>query len=75
MRLLSIKPRKVIRVLKQIGFIKARQTGSHIILVDKENKNIIVVPIHANKDIKKGILRSIIKQSGLTVKEFLNLLK
>lgn len=61
MRLPSIKPQEVIRILKQIGFTKARQTGSHFILVDKENRNIIVVPVHANKDIKKGTLRSIIK--------------
>jgi len=33
----------------------------------------ITVPIH-NKDLKKGTLRSIIKETGLTVKEFMDLL-
>jgi len=75
MRLPVLKPGKVINGLKQIGFAKSRQTGSHLILINRIIKKIIVVPIHANKDIKRRTLRGIIKQSGLTVKDFLDLLK
>ena len=34
----------------------------------------VVVPFHGGKDLKPGTLRSIIRQAGLTVDEFLDLL-
>ena len=73
MRLPSIRPRKIVQALKRVGFEEARQTGSHLILVNKEMRKIVPVPIHT-KDIKRGLLMSIIKQSGLTLNEFLKLL-
>jgi mRNA interferase HicA len=73
MRLPSIRPRKIVQVLKKAGFEEARQTGSHLILVDKRTGKIVPVPIHT-KDIKRGLLLGIIKQSGLTINEFIKLL-
>ena len=73
MRLPSLKPQQVVRILKRAGFGAARQTGSHLILVNISAKKIVPVPIHS-KDIKRGLLASIIKQSGLTNSEFLELL-
>lgn len=73
MRLPSLKPKKVVKILLKIGFMEARQTGSHLILVNREAKKIIPIPIH-NKDLKRGLLISIIKQSGLTIEEFIKLL-
>lgn len=72
MRLPTLKPQEVVRILKKIGFTEARKTGSHLILFNKELKKIISVPIH-NKDIKRGLLISIIKQTGLTPEEFIKL--
>ncbi|OGD57164.1 hypothetical protein A2V71_01935 [Candidatus Berkelbacteria bacterium RBG_13_40_8] len=66
-----IKPREAVKVLLKIGFIKKRQTGSHLIL--SKNGRIVPIPIHA-KDLKKGTLKSIMKQSGLTTKDFLKIL-
>ncbi len=71
-RLPVIKPKQAVKVLLKIGFIKKRQTGSHLILA-KRGK-IIPVPIHP-RDLKKGVIKSIIKHSGLTLKEFLKILK
>lgn len=72
MRLPALKSQKVIRVLEKAGFERARQTGSHLILVNRAAKKIIPVPIH-NKDIKRGLLLSIIKQADLTAEEFIKL--
>jgi len=73
MRLPIIRPRKVIHILKSAGFEEMRQTGSHLILANRKTKKVVPVPIHP-KDIKRGLLLSIIKQSGLTVNDFLKLL-
>jgi len=35
---------------------------------------IVIVPVHGNHDIKLGTLRSILKQAGLTVEQFNDLL-
>lgn len=74
MKLPVLKPRSLIRALNKLKFYEVRRTGSHIILVNKDLKQIIPLPVHGNKDIKKGLLRSIIRQTNLSVKEFLELL-
>lgn len=68
----SFKPREVISILQKLGFIRKRQTGSHVIMNNPSSKRTIPVPMHA-KDIKKGLMRSIIKQADSTEKEFLKL--
>ena len=68
-----ISGRETIKVLNKIGYEFDRQRGSHIILrqIDYPFRR-IVVPDH--KEIAKGTLRGIIRQVGLTVEEFKNLL-
>lgn len=58
-----------IKALETIGFIVIRQRGSHIILVPKTT---ITVPNH--KELDRGTLRTIIRQAGLSVEEFVELL-
>jgi predicted RNA binding protein YcfA (HicA-like mRNA interferase family) len=69
-----ISGRKVVAALAKIGYQFDRQNGSHIIL---RNANPpyrrMVVPDH--KEVAKGTLRVIIRESGLTVAEFVALLK
>ena len=62
-----ISGKDVVKILCRSGFVVRRQTGSHIII--KREKRQVVVPNH--DEIDRGTLRSIIKQSGLTVDEFL----
>lgn len=68
----SFKSKEVIRILEKLGFIRKRQTGSHLIMYRQSDKKIIPVPIH-NKDIKRGLLKAIIKQANSTEKEFISL--
>lgn len=69
-----IKPREAMNALLRGGFYLHHQTGSHARLVHKTMPDLkVTVPIHP-KDIPKGTLRRIIKQAGLTVGEFLQLL-
>ena len=71
-KLSALKPREVIKALERAGFVFIRQKGSHRIYVKRSVG--ITVPFH-NKDLKIGTLRHIIKQSGLEIIEFLELLK
>ncbi len=66
-----LKPKEVIRALLRAGFVFERQKGSHKLYM-KEN-HAITISYH-NKNIKPKTLQSIIKQSGLELEEFINLL-
>ena len=70
-RLPALTSREIIRVLERAGFFFRRQKGSHQIFVKDYRR--VTVPYH-NKDVRVGTLRHIIKQSGLTTQQFLDLL-
>ena len=73
-RLPAIPGRKVIKALENAGFIVHHTTGSHVILRHASNLALRVsVPSH-NRDLKAGTIRHIIKESGLSVEEFNELL-
>ena len=75
MKLPILSGRDVIKILSKQGFTVARQKGSHIILIkeSKDGKKGVVVPNH--KEIDKGTLLEIIRQSGMTKEDFLKLIK
>jgi len=73
-RLPALTAREVIRALGRAGFVVSRTSGSHCRLIhDADPARKVTVPVHSG-DLKRGTLRAIIAQSGLTVAEFLTLL-
>ncbi|MCC7159673.1 MAG: type II toxin-antitoxin system HicA family toxin [Ignavibacteria bacterium] len=72
-KLPSVKPKEVIRMLNQLGYVEVRQTGSHKQFKKPEGGKLITVAFH-NKDINQVTLRSIIRQANLTVEEFIKLI-
>jgi predicted RNA binding protein YcfA (HicA-like mRNA interferase family) len=73
-KLPSVSGERVVRALKRAGFIELRQKGSHVSLEKGVSDRIFktVVPMHG--ELAKGTLSGILKQSGLTLEEFLELL-
>jgi predicted RNA binding protein YcfA (HicA-like mRNA interferase family) len=68
-----VSGREVVRALGKIGYERDRQKGSHIVLRQAtEPYRRLTVPDH--DEVSKGTLRSIIRETGLTVEEFLDLL-
>jgi len=64
--------RKVIKKARKAGFILRRKTkGTHEIWWNEDTRKTCVIPHH--KEIKGGTLKSIMKQMGLSEKEFKNL--
>lgn len=68
----AFKPKEVISILQKLGFIRKRQTGSHIIMYTYKSGITISVPMHT-KDLGKGLLKSIIKNAESSEEEFLKL--
>ena len=73
-KLPRIKAKQLIKVAKSLGFELDRQSGSHAIYYRQTDKRRIVVPIHCRKDLKPKTLLGIVKDMGLSVGEFRELL-
>jgi predicted RNA binding protein YcfA (HicA-like mRNA interferase family) len=72
MKLRKVSGRNCVKALSKAGFYVVRQKGSHIVMRKDNPFHQIVVPDH--KELDRGTLRAIIKQSSLSIDEFINLL-
>jgi predicted RNA binding protein YcfA (HicA-like mRNA interferase family) len=64
---------QVVKALEKIGYVFDRQRGSHMILRQPNPPHRrLTVPDHT--EVAKGTLRAIVRQAGLTVEEFNDLL-
>ncbi len=73
-RLPVISGREAVRAFEKTGYAVHHQTGSHIILRQGNPPHRrLSVPDH--KELAKGTLRGLIREAGLTVDEFLDLLR
>lgn len=71
----AVTARQVIAALQRAGFVVERVRGSHYLLARPDDPSrAVTVPVHAGKDLKPGTLRNIIRQAGLTVDRFRELL-
>lgn len=64
----AVTPRKIISALVHKGFLLKRIRGSHHLFQHPDTKRRALVPLHA-KDIPKGTLHDILKQSGLSIED------
>jgi predicted RNA binding protein YcfA (HicA-like mRNA interferase family) len=65
-----LKPREVARLLDRLGFVEARQRGSHRQYRHADGRG-TTVPFHPGRDISPTLLRKIARDVGLTIVEFL----
>lgn len=52
-------------ILAQHGFVKVRQRGSHVIMQQTDDAGTTTVPVPLHRELRRGTLGSIIRQSGL----------
>jgi len=62
---------KAVKAFNKAGWVVARQTGSHMIMVRQSSIVTLSVPKH--DEIDRGTLRKLINLAGLTVDEFVKL--
>lgn len=67
-----ISGRECITALQRVGFYVRRQRGSHIVMRRDDPFAQVVVPDH--RELDRGTLRAIIRQAGLSVAEFVELI-
>jgi len=67
-----ISGKTCISALEKAGFTQIRQQGSHIVL--KKNNPFVQLVVPDHKELDTGTLRAIIRQSGLSVNDFIALI-
>ncbi|WP_419838223.1 type II toxin-antitoxin system HicA family toxin [Candidatus Poriferisodalis sp.] len=65
----ALKPDRVLRLLRQVGYQKVRQRGSHILL-RAEGRQTITLSMHKGRTVKPKHLRAmLVERVGLTEDE------
>ncbi len=62
---MKLSPGYLIKLLEEHGFIYKRTSGSHHVYYNAISQKTIIVPVHGNRDLKKGTFLGIIKQAGI----------
>ncbi|MCK5320082.1 type II toxin-antitoxin system HicA family toxin [Candidatus Parcubacteria bacterium] len=65
-----IPAKKMIKILKLLGFKLMRVKGSHHFFLNSETGRTATIPIHRNSDLSAGILKEILKDIELNVEEY-----
>jgi len=72
-KLALVTSKEMCKIAERRGFQKLRQKGSHATYADNYG-NATVIPMHAG-DMKRSLIRSIIRDLGLTIDEYEQLRK
>jgi predicted RNA binding protein YcfA (HicA-like mRNA interferase family) len=70
-RLPVVSGTEAVRAFEASGYERVRQSGSHVRLIC-EGRQPLTVPLH--RELKRGTLRALIRDAGLSVEEFIRLL-
>lgn len=62
--------KELIKILNKMGFEVIRQRGSHIYMKHKDGR-CTVVPLHAGREIGRGLLKRILNEIDVSREEFL----
>ena len=73
LRLPVVSGQEAVRAFERAGWRVSRRESSHIILVKASIPVTLSVPDH--REVRRGILRSLIRNAGLSVAEFVSLLR
>ena len=64
-----VKYDELFKLLKNHGWFIIRQKGSHVILRHPAKSEQLTIPYHPGKEVKKGLLKAILKQTSINYKK------
>ncbi len=73
-RLPRVTGRQMVAALGKLGFATVKVTGSHVHLKRTATPGLVTVPVHAGETLAPGLVRSILRQAGVSDEEFVTLL-
>jgi predicted RNA binding protein YcfA (HicA-like mRNA interferase family) len=70
----TVSGKQMVRALETRGWYIRRVRGSHHILRHPEIPDVLVVPVHGSRALKRGTLLNILKTAGLSREDLRRLL-
>ena len=74
-RLPRVSGKQVAEALERNGFALSHVRGSHHYLRKSDGSGLVVVPVHGNRDLPTGTLRSILRQADLDAEDLVRFLR
>ncbi len=74
LRIPVVSAKETIKVFEKIGYEVVRQKGSHIRMRDYSNPHHQPLTIPNHKNLKPGLLKSLMNDAGISVEDFRKLL-
>lgn len=69
----NISGKEAVKAFQKAGWEKVGQVGSHLVMTKPNIRVNLSIPQH--KELSTGTLRALIRNSGMSVDEFISLLK
>ena len=69
-RLVPVSSKKMIKILKKLGFEEVHRKGSHCFFLHPITRKTTTIPYHGNEDISIGLLKDILRDIEITLDEF-----
>lgn len=71
-KLKRVSGAQAIRALERLGFARARQRGSHVVLRKHMKGGDLGCVVPSHRELAVGTLRSILRQAGITPEQFMD---
>jgi predicted RNA binding protein YcfA (HicA-like mRNA interferase family) len=72
-RMPQVTAGELARFLESQGFVKDRQSGSHLTLWHPQRNVSVTIPFHTSCDIGRGLAVRILKDAGFSIGDYLKL--
>ena len=69
----NLRPERVVKAFERVVWTNEGQREGHAELTKEGNPNILSIPVHKGKTVKKGLLVAPIRKAEMTVDGFLEL--
>lgn len=66
----AVSGKELARILEQRGWRLLRVRGSHHVFGRPGRQRPLVIPIHSNRSLSLGMIRDLMKETGLTEEDF-----
>ncbi len=60
---------EIVKALERLGFEIVGRKGSHVRLKKRSSESVRIVLVPLHKEVKRGTLKSILRQAGITQEE------
>lgn len=68
-KLTPINSNELVKILEKQGFVQSHQKGSHLRMVHTDGRK-TTIPIHGGEKVGVGLLRKILRDSGISRGDF-----